>query len=254
MCSAAQPIISSEPGSRDTRSKRSSRRSTIGTGRSARGQRRRHRRRRHRRHSSDDPVERIPFGQRSRSLATFARRGPTALQNFLEIHRPAKSASTARPSAGAFTVASTIPPEARKSTNGGESSTMLCRVEFADGRAYEGPLGPDGTPHGWGILVLPAGDAEQNAVCEGNWVRGCLHGRGALRLPNGNAYWGSWSNGLKHGEGTFVWADGSRYEGWYRAGRRSGKGSLRYADGATYTGHFECDVRHGSGDIHDTKK
>lgn len=82
---------------------------------------------------------------------------------------------------------------------------------------------------------------------EGSWLGGRVHGKGALRLQNGNVYWGSWAYGRKHGLGTFAWSDGSRYDGYYKTGERSGAGTLRYATGAVYKGDFLRDLKHGVG-------
>lgn len=144
---------------------------------------------------------------------------PRDLQEFLCRHRPRDEAS-----------------------DGGSHSRSVHHIILSNGMSYEGQLGSDGMPNGWGILTMQDG-----VIYEGTWRRGQVHGPGSLRLPNGNAFWGAWSDGQKQGMGTFMWADGSRYEGLYRGGKRSGYGTLLYVSQAIYKGNFECDLRHGSG-------
>lgn len=91
-------------------------------------------------------------------------------------------------------------------------------------------------------MVLPGG-----ALYEGAWVKGVVHGKGALHLANGNCYFGSWARGRKHGLGTYMYADGSCHEGFYSRGERSGVGTMHYASGAVYEGEFKAGRRHGVG-------
>ena len=92
---------------------------------------------------------------------------PAELQRFLEQHRPPQF----------------------ETANGSRTNPKrpLSRVSFKDGLVYEGQLRRhDIMPLGWGRVTLPEG-----ATYKGGWSGGRVHGKGALRLPNGNAYWGS---------------------------------------------------------------
>ena len=62
-----------------------------------------------------------------------------------------------------------------------------------------------------------------------------MHGRGVLRLENGDKYEGDFVAGRMHGVGRYVATDGSIYLGEFRDGLRHGLGKLTLVEGAFRT-------------------
>ena len=140
------------------------------------------------------------------------------------------------------------------------------RVEFTDGRSYQGQL-KNGRKTGLGTHVWADG-----LRYEGNWVEDVQTGRGKLffvngdtyegdfvanertgqgvfRQKSGNTYTGQWLRGQRDGNGIEEWTNGQRYEGAWKANRKEGIGLMRFADGGTYEGPWVNDQATGEGDI-----
>ena len=77
------------------------------------------------------------------------------------------------------------------------------------------------------------------------------HGRGKLRLPNGDAYEGDMVFGVIEGEGKINYASGGCYIGQITAGKRHGKGKMVYITGQVYEGYWQRDKREGHGVYYD---
>lgn len=156
---------------------------------------------------------------------------------------------------GAFTV---DPRTGQISGNG--------RVEFTDGRTYQGALKNgrktgigthvwadglryegdwvDDVQTGRGKLVFVNGDSY-----EGDFVANERTGQGVFRQKSGNTYTGQWLRGQRDGNGVEAWANGQRYEGGWKANRKEGLGQMRFPDGGTYDGPWVNDQANGPGDI-----
>ena len=140
------------------------------------------------------------------------------------------------------------------------------RVEFTDGRSYQGQL-KNGRKTGLGTHIWADG-----LRYEGNWVEDVQTGRGKLlfvngdtyegdfvanertgqgvfRQKSGNTYTGQWLRGQRDGNGIEEWTNGQRYEGAWKANRKEGIGLMRFADGGTYEGPWVNDQATGQGDI-----
>ncbi len=140
------------------------------------------------------------------------------------------------------------------------------RVEFTDGRSYQGAL-KNGRKTGLGTHVWADG-----LRYEGNWVDDVQSGRGKLvfvngdsyegdfvanertgqgvfRQKSGNSYSGLWLRGQREGSGVEDWANGQRYEGGWKGNRKEGAGRMRFPDGGTYEGPWVNDQATGQGDI-----
>ena len=140
------------------------------------------------------------------------------------------------------------------------------KVEFTDGRSYEGALKNgrktgvgthiwadglryegnwvDDVQTGRGKLVFVAGDSY-----DGAFVANERTGQGVFRQKSGNTYTGQWLRGQRDGNGVEEWPNGQRYEGAWKANRKEGLGQMRFPDGGTYDGPWVNDQATGQGDI-----
>lgn len=73
------------------------------------------------------------------------------------------------------------------------------------------------------------------------------HGKGKLKLKNGDFYEGEFQNGCFSGEGRMLSADGCEYVGEWKNNYRDGKGKEVWPNGNTFSGEFEADRKHGYG-------
>lgn len=73
------------------------------------------------------------------------------------------------------------------------------------------------------------------------------HGKGKLKLKNGDFYEGEFENGAFCGEGRMVTTDGCEYVGQWKANSRHGKGKESWTNGNSFSGEFEQDKKHGYG-------
>ncbi len=79
-------------------------------------------------------------------------------------------------------------------------------------------------------------------------AKGQRHGKGTLRWPNGNAYFGNWVEGSMVGQGLFLYAaENDTYRGEFFDDKKHGKGRYEFANGNFYEGHFAKDRRDGKG-------
>jgi len=108
--------------------------------------------------------------------------------------------------------------------------------------SYTGYVGENGEPHGRGLLKVENGD-----VYEGEFKGGRRHGQGVYTWSSGDLYTGPWSRNRRHGHGVFVWSDGRLYDGEYVMGKREGKGTFTWPYGAKYEGEYEGNKRNGHG-------
>jgi hypothetical protein len=74
------------------------------------------------------------------------------------------------------------------------------------------------------------------------------HGKGTLKWPNGNVYFGDWKDSSMSGKGTFFYAvENDVYRGEFRDDKKHGTGRYEFANGNFYEGQFAIDKRHGTG-------
>ena len=140
----------------------------------------------------------------------------------------------------------------------------MAHIDYDDGSYYDGNVGYDGRPDGYGVFYnINVG------VYSGNFRNGEINGSGTLRYFDGSFLEGEFSDGEIHGNGRFVdsdysyigefyygkkqghghehWSDGTDYQGTFYDDKREGQGVLKYGDGSTYTGDFLDNERHGKG-------
>ncbi|XP_041100635.1 ALS2 C-terminal-like protein isoform X2 [Polyodon spathula] len=92
----------------------------------------------------------------------------------------------------------------------------------------------------------------KNAVYEGHWNKGVLHGKGTLRWDDERNYTGDFRDGKEHGFGVFV-IPRKETEGYdcykchWKDGRMHGYGICEYSNNTVYRGYFKDSVRHGFG-------
>lgn len=118
-----------------------------------------------------------------------------------------------------------------------------CRVLDPDLQArYEGEC-VDGWAHG-------RGEASGVAEYAGAFRHGRKHGKGRLRMGNGDVYTGEFRDDQPEGLGAYLWQGdpaqrGNRYVGEFHLGKREGRGVLLTAAGDRYEGRWLADVRAG---------
>ena len=84
---------------------------------------------------------------------------------------------------------------------------------------------------------------------QGQWFDDKAHGKGSLKLANGNYFEGEFVDNKKEGKGTYTWASGEfagdRFEGLYENNLRAGPGTYTWADGSQHTGSWVEGLREG---------
>ena len=138
------------------------------------------------------------------------------------------------------------------------------RVEFFDGRLYEGTL-EAGRKVGRGLYVwsdgqryagnwrddLPDGEGEltgaKGETYAGEFRIGKRVGKGRMVYADKTEYSGQWQDDKPNGEGTFRFLNGDVYQGQFVAGQQSGKGVLTHANGDRHTGLWLNALREGKG-------
>jgi hypothetical protein len=92
----------------------------------------------------------------------------------------------------------------------------------------------------------------KEAMYEGEFENGRMHGQGTSRDAAGCVYRGTFCRGAAHGQGSCTWSEQWRYEGEWDMDRREGKGTLQQLnvdDGEVYNGEWKQDQWHGAGDL-----
>jgi hypothetical protein len=92
----------------------------------------------------------------------------------------------------------------------------------------------------------------KEAMYEGEFENGRMHGQGTSRDAAGCVYRGTFCRGAAHGLGACTWSEQWRYEGEWVMDRREGKGTLQQLnvdDGEVYSGEWKQDQWHGAGDL-----
>lgn len=73
-------------------------------------------------------------------------------------------------------------------------------------------------------------------------------GKGTLKWPNGNVYFGQWVDSSMCGSGTFIYAvENDVYKGEFKDDKKHGQGKYEFSNGNFYEGSFAVDKRHGRG-------
>lgn len=117
----------------------------------------------------------------------------------------------------------------------------LPRADSKLSQVYEGDL-IDDRRHGRGKLKMSNGD-----MYDGEFQNDYQHGYGILYFAQGGKYTGSWANGKYHGRGKHEFASGDTYDGHYADGEMQGEGKFIYANGDKYVGQMYQSKRHGKG-------
>jgi hypothetical protein len=113
-----------------------------------------------------------------------------------------------------------------------------------DNLVYEGEC-ENMQPHGKGKMRLPNGD-----VYEGEVNFGTIQGIGKITYASGGVYIGEVNTGLRHGTGKMMYASGNVYDGNWRRDRRDGYGILFDRNGVkVYSGEWKEDRQEGKGII-----
>jgi hypothetical protein len=115
------------------------------------------------------------------------------------------------------------------------------RVEFFDGRSYQGPL-KNGLKDGIGTYTWA--DGQRYA---GEWVNDLQQGHGVWTSRAGDRYEGAFVSGNREGVGSMTYASGMRYEGDWKANVETGRGKLQFVNGDVYEGDFVRGERTGAG-------
>jgi hypothetical protein len=115
------------------------------------------------------------------------------------------------------------------------------KVEFFDGRSYQGALRA-GRKVGTGTYVWADGQRYS-----GEWVDDVQQGRGEWSTRAGDRYQGEFKAGRREGTGTMTYANGIRYEGSWVADQENGRGKITFANGDVYEGDFVKSERTGNG-------
>lgn len=90
-----------------------------------------------------------------------------------------------------------------------------------------------------------------SSVYEGECENMQPHGKGKLRMQNGDVYEGEMIFGNIEGDGKINYAAGGCYNGQMNNGKRHGKGKMTYLNGQVYEGKWERDRREGYGVYYD---
>jgi hypothetical protein len=117
------------------------------------------------------------------------------------------------------------------------------RVEFFDGRLYEGRL-ENGRKVGRGTYVWSNG---QRYV--GDWRDDQFGGEGEWSTPAGDHYVGSFQNGKREGQGRMTYANKTEYSGTWVADLPSGQGVFKFLNGDIYEGQFVAGEPSGTGTL-----
>ncbi len=117
------------------------------------------------------------------------------------------------------------------------------RVEFFDGRLYEGQL-EAGRKLGRGLYVWSDGQRYL-----GDWRNDQPDGQGEWTSARGDRYTGGFAAGKRVGKGRMVYADKTEYDGFWKDDRPSGEGTFKFANGDIYQGQFVAGEQSGSGTL-----
>jgi hypothetical protein len=117
------------------------------------------------------------------------------------------------------------------------------RVEFFDGRLYEGRL-EAGRKVGNGLYVWSDGQRYK-----GEWRNDQPDGDGEWTSAKGDRYTGSFGSGKRVGIGRMVYADKTEYSGAWKDDRPSGEGTFKFANGDVYQGQFVAGEQSGTGTL-----
>lgn len=94
-------------------------------------------------------------------------------------------------------------------------------VSITDVGVYEGECTGSSVPHGKGKLKLKNGD-----FYEGDFENGCFKGSGRMLAANGCEYIGEWDSNCRHGKGKETWPNGNWFEGEFILDKKQGYGKL----------------------------
>ena len=134
----------------------------------------------------------------------------------------------------------TILPDGTWKRKDGSDGGGAVRLEFPDGRKYEGGL-KDLKPHGKGTET-----SKDGSKYEGDYVNGVRHGHGKLTLSDGGVIESEWVNGVVEGKGWFQLPKIGNFIGEFEDGEPK-RGKLLSPNGQMYEGSFLNWEPHGSG-------
>jgi hypothetical protein len=90
----------------------------------------------------------------------------------------------------------------------------------------------------------------KNAVYEGDFINGKIHGEGKMIYSNGDIYIGQFSNAQRSGYGSYIHANGKKYNGDWLNNKWEGFGDFYFLDGRHYEGSFADGEISGQGTMH----
>eukprot|EP00960_Hanusia_phi_P038962 753676-Hanusia_phi.AAC.15 len=118
--------------------------------------------------------------------------------------------------------------------------------------SYEGTYFA-GLRQGIGIYKYAARGDKAGGVYMGEWMRGCMNGKGVLTYEDGEFYIGTWKNDQKDGIGVYSWGRqsgenaGDKFEGKFSKGLANGHGRTIFNDGSKHQGEYSEGQLHGWG-------
>ncbi|XP_011499590.1 PREDICTED: alsin [Ceratosolen solmsi marchali] len=87
----------------------------------------------------------------------------------------------------------------------------------------------------------------KDAIYNGQWLNGKLHGSGKLEWADNRMYVGQFHKGAIHGTGRMEMPLQGVYEGQWKDGQQNGYGIMNYINGDIYEGYFKDGLPHGHG-------
>jgi hypothetical protein len=121
-----------------------------------------------------------------------------------------------------------------------QTTSTTTPLQFARGMYTGGLL--NGEPHGKGTMKLNNGD-----TYNGRFAEGLFSGTGTYTWTNGAVYRGEFRGGVIEGEGTFTLANGDEYSGEFQEGYFHCKVEYRWISGGVYRGEWRRGLQHGTG-------
>ena len=95
-------------------------------------------------------------------------------------------------------------------------------------------------------LLIGSAYAQSNfPACQGSDFLKWSNCIGAIRLTNGDKYFGEWLNGSANGQGIYTFNSGDKHVGEYKDGKQHGQGTHIYVSGATYVGDYREGKQNG---------
>ena len=129
-----------------------------------------------------------------------------------------------------------------------KNTTVKMNYTFPNGDYYIGPF-INNLPNGQGKTFTKNGKVRY----QGNFVNGCLQGKGKLYFDNDEYYEGDFLNNVKHGKGKLYYPNGQiKYDGDFANDKFDGYGKYVLENGENYIGEWSNGLRHGKGAVYES--